>query len=150
VDQQASVGATTGSIAWRRTTPYGDVRGAAPTAWPDQRGFVGGKLDTANRQPHEDARAAVEAAFGPQQTPEYGALPSQAPAFTGDMNPPVMPAMPPLPDFSTLPPPLPELTVPSPAPGALPPEKLEEMFGPAQPPVTPPSNDPGQFQIPGQ
>ncbi len=108
------------------------------------------ELDTANRQPHEDARAAVEAAFGPQQTPEYGALPSQAPAFAADTNPPVMPAMPPLPDFSTLPPPLPELTVPSPTAGALPPEKLEEMFGPAQPPVTPPSNDPGQFQIPGQ
>lgn len=124
------------------------VTAYAPTIEPPHQTLA--ELDTANRQPHEDARAAVQAAFGPQQTPEYGALPSQAPVFTTDTNPPVMPAMPPLPDFSTLPPPLPELTVPSPAPGALPPEKLEEMFGPAEPPATPPSNDPGQFQIPGQ
>lgn len=106
-------------------------------------------LDSANRQPHDDARAAVEAAFGTQLTPDYGA-PEAAPAFTPDVNVPTMPPLPPLPDFSTLPP-LPDLTAPVSTAGALPPEKLEEMFGPAPAaPTTPPSSDPGQFQIPGQ
>ncbi|MEU4191471.1 RHS repeat-associated core domain-containing protein [Kribbella sp. NPDC026611] len=30
----------------RRTTPYGEVRGAAPTAWPGEHGFVGGVEDS--------------------------------------------------------------------------------------------------------
>jgi len=62
--------------------------------------------------------------------------------------------MPPMPDFSTLPP-LP--TAPeanAPVTGALPPEKLEDMFGtpPAAPAPAPApqSNDPAQFKIPGQ
>jgi RHS repeat-associated protein len=40
-----SINANTGAITWRRTTPYGKLRGAAPAAWPDQRGFLGGVTD---------------------------------------------------------------------------------------------------------
>jgi hypothetical protein len=134
--------------------PTGDTTAPtayAPTIEPPQPQQTLAELDSANRQPHEDARAAVEAAFGTQLTPDYGAQLSPEPAPSADMAPPVVPAMPPLPDFSTLPPPLPDLTEPNMTPGALPPEKLEEMFGPPKaPPAEPKSNDPGQFQIPGQ
>ncbi|GAA1591910.1 RHS repeat-associated core domain-containing protein [Kribbella karoonensis] len=37
--------ANTADVQRRRTTPYGQVRGTAPTAWPGQRGFVGGVQD---------------------------------------------------------------------------------------------------------
>ncbi|MEV4511752.1 RHS repeat-associated core domain-containing protein [Dactylosporangium sp. NPDC049525] len=40
-----AIDATTGAITWRRTLPYGGVRGAAPAAWPDDRGFLGGTVD---------------------------------------------------------------------------------------------------------
>jgi hypothetical protein len=107
-------------------------------------------IDAENRQPHEEARAAVEAAFGavPYTPPEA------TQASNGPVAPQTPPALPPLPDFSTLPP-LPSLST-TPAPmqsaGALPPEKLEDMFGPApqQAPQAPQSNDPKQFKIPGQ
>ncbi|CCH16745.1 RHS repeat-associated core domain-containing protein [Micromonospora lupini] len=33
------------SVAWRRQTPYGGPRGTAPSAWPNQLGFVGGTID---------------------------------------------------------------------------------------------------------
>lgn len=123
----------------------------APTIEPPQPQQTLADLDSANRQPHEDARAAIEAAFSTQSTPDYGTQPSPAPDSSPDITPPVVPAMPPLPDFSTLPPPLPDLAEPTMTTGALPPEKLEEMFGPPQaPPAEPKSNDPGQFQIPGQ
>ncbi|WP_344348619.1 RHS repeat-associated core domain-containing protein [Catellatospora coxensis] len=40
------INAVTGSISWRRTTPYGADRGSTPPAsWPDQKGFVGGTKD---------------------------------------------------------------------------------------------------------
>jgi RHS repeat-associated protein len=41
----ATINAVSGSITWRRTLPYGGVRGAAPASWPDQKGFVGGTED---------------------------------------------------------------------------------------------------------
>ena len=106
-------------------------------------------IDAQARQPHEDARAAVDAALG--------AAPSESP-----VNPV---GLPPMPDFSTLPPPPPPLppmpSAPSDQPsgqptGAVPPEKLADIFStppagaPDAPPVAPPSNDPGQFKIPGQ
>lgn len=106
-------------------------------------------IDAQARQPHEDARAAVDAALG--------AAPSES-----SVNPV---GLPPMPDFSTLPPPPPPLppmpSAPSDQPsgqptGAVPPEKLADIFStppagaPDAPPVTPPSNDPGQFKIPGQ
>ncbi|WP_344350591.1 RHS repeat-associated core domain-containing protein [Catellatospora coxensis] len=40
-----AIDANTGALTWRRVTPYGASRGAAPTAWPDQKGFVGGTQD---------------------------------------------------------------------------------------------------------
>lgn len=118
-------------------------------------------IDRENRSPHEEARAAVDAAFGavpftPGGNPEaaVGAFPLGS-DISHDATPPAtLPPMPPMPDFSTLPP-LP--TAPetnAPVTGALPPEKLEDMFGtpPAAPTPAPApqSNDPAQFKIPGQ
>ncbi len=105
------------------------------------------ELDQQNRAPHEDARAAVDAAFGavpftPTPAPQADfSQPQAAPA--------AMSGLPPLPDFSTLPPlpPAPNFDAPS---GALPPDKLEDMLAPAAAPVQPQSTDPGQFKIPGQ
>jgi hypothetical protein len=110
------------------------------------------ELDEQNRQPHEEARAAVDAAFG-----AVPFTPSSAPAINqpGDVSVPHaipdLPPLPPLPDFSTLPP-LPSLTNFDDTNNSLPPEKLEDMFAPAPPTETPPPkpNDPGQFKIPGQ
>ncbi|HET6746596.1 MAG TPA: hypothetical protein VFH06_00640 [Candidatus Saccharimonadales bacterium] len=114
-------------------------------------------LDAKTRAPqHEEARAAVDAAFSaapqaPMPQPEAMIPPSQS-AETGSA---ALPPLPPMPDFSTLPPlpPAPGGAAPAPSQpsGALPPEKLEEVLGapaPSQP--APQSNDPGQFKIPGQ
>jgi hypothetical protein len=127
------------------------------SAPPTQRGVTLADIDEQNRQPHEEARAAVDAAFGAvpftpsdsTQSNDNNQLqdfPSQAPH-----NPP---ALPPLPDFSTLPPLPPLSSTPMPN-GAVPPEKLEDMFGPSpqqpqQPQQPPQSSDPAQFKIPGQ
>lgn len=40
-----SVDAATLAITARRTTPYGTPRGTTPTAWPSEKGFVGGTQD---------------------------------------------------------------------------------------------------------
>nr|WP_275941651.1 RHS repeat-associated core domain-containing protein [Planosporangium mesophilum] len=40
-----AIDAVTGTVTRRRTTPFGDLRGAAPTVWPSERGFVGGIQD---------------------------------------------------------------------------------------------------------
>ncbi|BCB78185.1 RHS repeat-associated core domain-containing protein [Phytohabitans flavus] len=40
-----TIDANSGTLTRRRTTPYGAVRGAPPTSWPDQKGFVGGTQD---------------------------------------------------------------------------------------------------------
>jgi len=113
-------------------------------------------IDKQNRAPHEDARAAVNAAFGavpftpstPPQTQVAEPLSSSQPAPTASLPP-----MPPLPDFSTLPP-LPPVPGAAPMAGALSPEKLEDLLLPSAPttataPVSQ-SNDPAQFKIPGQ
>lgn len=106
-------------------------------------------LDRQNRAPHEDARAAVDAAFNAAPAPQAAAPlfdQQPAPADTGNA------ALPPLPDFSTLPPPppLPDFSTQAPS-GPLPPDKLEDVLEPAPPaPATPQSADPGQFRIPGQ
>ena len=121
-------------------------------------------IDKQNRAPHEEARAAVDAAFGavpftPAGNPasSLGAQPLGGEVPHDAMPPVTLPPMPPMPDFSTLPPmpPAADAGAPGAAPsGALPPEKLEDMLGkPAASPVAPPapqSNDPGQFKIPGQ
>lgn len=108
-------------------------------------------LDRQNRAPHEDARAAVDAAFSSAPQPQP-ALPTfgqpPAPVETGGNT-----NLPPLPDFSTLPPPppLPDFSTQAPS-GPLPPDKLEDVLEPVPPaPVAAPqSTDPGQFRIPGQ
>lgn len=104
-------------------------------------------LDAMNRAPSETARDAVnEALSSPQPQPE------QAPAV-GPVD-----GLPPLPDFSTLPPPPPPLpdapaTSPAPQAGALPPEKLADILSSGEPTSVADAqknNDPGQFKIPGQ
>ena len=124
---------------------------ALPTPQPPRETLA--DIDMQNRAPHEEARAAVDAAFGavpftPTSSPEPvgGMLPLSAPVSAG-MPSATLPPMPPMPDFSTLPP-MPQ----APETGALPPDKLEDVFGasPAPAPAAPQSNDPGQFRIPGQ
>jgi hypothetical protein len=114
---------------------------------PSQRAVTLADIDQQNRQPHEEARDAVNAAFGavpftPSFSPQFGdaaQIPNVAPQST-----------PPMPDFSTLPP-LPPLNNAPIQDAGLQPEKLEDMFQPApQEPQQPKSNDPGQFKIPGQ
>ncbi|WP_112239212.1 RHS repeat-associated core domain-containing protein [Kribbella monticola] len=41
-----SVDPDTLAVQRRNTTPYGEIRGAAPASWPGQRGFVGGTEDS--------------------------------------------------------------------------------------------------------
>ncbi|MET7279309.1 RHS repeat-associated core domain-containing protein [Kribbella sp. NPDC005582] len=42
---QTAIDSVTQVVQKRRTTPYGDLRGAAPTSWPGQRDFHGGTND---------------------------------------------------------------------------------------------------------
>ena len=51
-----AVDASNQSFQRRRTTPYGEVRGSAPTDWPGQRGFHGGTSDPAENLVHLGAR----------------------------------------------------------------------------------------------
>ena len=125
-------------------------------------------IDAQNRAPHDEARAAIDAAFNSapaapdftpfaslpesEQSPPVSSLPPLAAPLNEPVSPapaPTLPPLPPMPDFSTLPP-LPSAPGVQPS-GALPPEKLEEVLGtpPAPAPVSQP-NDPGQFKIPGQ
>ncbi|NUW36581.1 type IV secretion protein Rhs [Nonomuraea sp. SMC257] len=53
---QAAVNATTGELAVRRTTPFGENRGSPPAFWPGQRGFVGGTQDATTGLVHLGAR----------------------------------------------------------------------------------------------
>jgi len=122
-------------------------------------------LDKKNRgAPHEDARAAVDAAFAsapfaPSNNPEagIGAQPLgdalQPPVASPDVAAPPATDLPPLPDFTALPPPPPPVFT---APGGTsvneaPAGQLGQIFGetPTAPPPPQP-NDPAQFKIPGQ
>lgn len=126
-------------------------------------------LDKKNRgTSHDDARAAVEAAFAsapftPANNPEVGV--GAQPLSDASLHPePSAPAadpsaapaavdLPPLPDFTALPPPPPPVFGAPSSPDATqtPPEQLGQIFG--EPPAAPPPpqpNDPGQFKIPGQ
>lgn len=103
-------------------------------------------IDTQNRSAHDEARAAIDQAFG--------APTASAPApsdTTADLPP--LPPLPPMPDFSTLPP-LPGEAPSSPAPAesVSVPDTLGDVFPPAAPAPEAPavSNDPAQFKIPGQ
>lgn len=105
------------------------------TVVPEPAGQTLADLDAQHRDTdaHNDALEAVNATFGDQPV-------TPAPDVT-------LPLPPPLPDFSTMPP-------PSISP-AQPPERLGDIFAPEPTPPTPPQapsgdSDPGQFKIPGQ
>ncbi|MFG1944024.1 RHS repeat domain-containing protein [Nonomuraea sp. NPDC048826] len=53
---QAAVKASTGELAVRRMTPFGEDRGSPPSWWPGQRGFVGGTQDKTIGLVHLGAR----------------------------------------------------------------------------------------------
>ena len=127
-------------------------------------------LDKSHRAPHEEARAAVDAALSeqPEQPNPFGSAlppepqqPASDPAHVGPFAPApdaVAPqastpqsSLPPLPDFSTLPPPPPQAPPTSAPFPAQAPEQLGQIFeAPAASTPPPPPNDPGQFKIPGQ
>lgn len=120
------------------------------------------QLDEQNRGvSHDDARAAVAAAFAdapfnPANNPQanVGAQPLGDTSLHGEPTPaPAVGDLPPLPDFTALPPPPPPIFA-SPAAvsvNQVPPEQLGQIF--SDPPAIPPApqpNDPAQFKIPGQ
>lgn len=106
----------------------------------------------------DEARAAIDAAFGTAGVPEVYAQEASPESSFNDQSfmPPMpgtdLPPLPPLPDFSTLPPPLPEPGQFDQSYGAPQPEHLGDVFGstPAPEQPAPQSNEPGQFRIPGQ
>ncbi|MEU9031274.1 RHS repeat-associated core domain-containing protein [Streptomyces sp. NPDC048383] len=51
-----AVDAATLQVQRRATKPFGEERGAAPSAWPGERGFVGGTQDRATSLTHLGAR----------------------------------------------------------------------------------------------
>ena len=119
------------------------------------------ELDRANRQTdHADALADVHAAFEAAPIPVPAPFEPNLEQPTPDQN-----GLPPLPDFSTLPPPPPPSPASAPVapvpsapvfdvPPSSQPEQLGQIFGPPESvpaPAPPPQPaDPGQFRIPGQ
>ncbi|MFF0214039.1 RHS repeat-associated core domain-containing protein [Streptomyces vinaceus] len=51
-----AVDASTSAVTRRKFTPYGEVRGAAPSLWPGKKGFVGGEVDESTGLVHLGAR----------------------------------------------------------------------------------------------
>ncbi|MFI7367667.1 RHS repeat-associated core domain-containing protein [Streptomyces sp. NPDC050149] len=51
-----SVDAGTKAVTRRKFTPYGEARGAKPSLWPGEKGFVGGTLDESTGLTHLGAR----------------------------------------------------------------------------------------------
>ncbi|MGW6704055.1 RHS repeat-associated core domain-containing protein [Streptomyces sp. NPDC054956] len=51
-----SVDRTSQEVSRRKSTPFGDVRGAQPSIWPGERGFVGGTEDKSTGLTHLGAR----------------------------------------------------------------------------------------------
>jgi hypothetical protein len=133
--------------------PSFDLPAPAPTPQPANTTLA--DIDRENRAPHEDARAAVDAAFAAAPAnaePQVSSPASFNPVSTAAPAP-ASSGLPPLPDFSTLPPPPPTPDFSAAAlSGALPPEKLEDVLEPAPAPAPTPqqSADPSQFRIPGQ
>ncbi len=104
------------------------------------------EIDAQNRNAHDEARAAIDQAFGAPTAS------TPAPADNAAGLPP-LPPLPPMPDFSTLPPLPGEAPVsPAPADSVSVPDTLGDVFPPAAPAPEAPavSNDPAQFKIPGQ
>ncbi|KAA9381611.1 hypothetical protein F5972_01920 [Microbispora cellulosiformans] len=52
----AAVDASTQAVTLRRFDPFGQARGTAPTAWPGEKGFVGGTIDASTGLTHLGAR----------------------------------------------------------------------------------------------
>lgn len=106
------------------------------------------EIDAKHREKqHDEARDAISAAL--QNSPELSAsTPAPAPV---QMSDPAS-ALPPLPDFSTLPPMPPEPGVSSDTnlPPLPPAEKLGDTLPPAPTATAPSTFDPSQFKIPGQ
>ncbi len=112
-------------------------------------------IDAENRMPHDEARAAIDAAFAASPAPAPAPVIPEAVAGPADFGMP-LPPPPPLPtDFSGGLPPLP------PAPDMSQPGILGDILtGPAAPvapqpapfeaPMAPQPTDPAQFRIPGQ
>ena len=98
-----------------------------------------------NSTPHDEARQAVAAAYGLDPSESFGGQPAQPQQTSGIPLPPP----PPLPDFSTLPPP-PGM---QPTPQQTEADRLGDIFGSEPASQIPPSpqpgpGDPGQFRIP--
>ncbi|MEU9398279.1 polymorphic toxin type 44 domain-containing protein [Streptomyces sp. NPDC048242] len=51
-----AVDATTQAVTRRYTKPFGEARGAAPSTWPDDKGFLGKTADPGTGLTHVDAR----------------------------------------------------------------------------------------------
>lgn len=140
------------TIAAQDVTPPSEVPSSAPT----QGMPTLADIDAQNRAPHDDARAAVDAALAatpsvPSPAPVQPPIPD-VPAMDGGLP---LPPPPPLPsDFAGGMPPLPPLPPSLPASE---PERLGDILAPEQAaaapqpqPLTPPAPaDPGQFRIPG-
>ncbi|MET9432856.1 RHS repeat-associated core domain-containing protein [Streptomyces sp. NPDC006551] len=56
-----SVDSLTGAATRRKFTPFGESRGAKPTMWPGEKGFVGGTMDESTGLTHLGAREYVPA-----------------------------------------------------------------------------------------
>ncbi|MEV8534919.1 polymorphic toxin-type HINT domain-containing protein, partial [Streptomyces sp. NPDC051211] len=51
-----AVDTKTGAVTRRKFTPYGEVRGTAPSVWPGKKGFIGGEVDETIGTVHLGAR----------------------------------------------------------------------------------------------
>ncbi|WP_284581613.1 RHS repeat-associated core domain-containing protein [Streptomyces sp. 2P-4] len=51
-----SVDQATQEVSRRKFTPFGEVRGTAPSIWPDKKGFIGGEVDDSTGLVHLGAR----------------------------------------------------------------------------------------------
>ena len=144
----------------------GDTQPTAPAPIvtpPASAGMTLAQLDQENRSPHDEARSAIDAAFASQPAAQ-SAVPQSDPSAASQPTAAFGSAtsgMPPLPDFSTLPPLPPQFSgqqVPVADPyanlgGAQSQPAQDQTFSSPQPSATPAPgsvSDPGQFKIPGQ
>lgn len=112
------------------------------TIAPPTSAYAAETRDDASR---DDALAAVHASYDTTPAPVATPAPfSPSPGIT-------LPPPPPLPDFSQMPPAPTIISAYAPEEALPPTERLGDIFpDPQAPPTPPPTNDPGQFKIPGQ
>lgn len=128
------------------TDIFGPAPAAAPLSTPVDALVPPSETstDTRDNAYREDALAAVHASFDAAPAPVASPAFSPAPGIT-------LPPPPPLPDFSAMDSsqPMTSAYAPEPTNASTPPERLGDIFPDSK---TPPAgtNDPGQFQIPGQ